>query len=571
MARGSYLTCLAALSFGAFSCFAQTAPAPPTAPERSAVVMRSTTRLVQLDVIVQDKNGKPIKDLTRDDFTLTDNGRPQTIALFSTQQGSVRADLTHTAETKAPNDPSIFSNRLQPSEQLPGSVTVILFDALNTSLSDQSFARGEILSFLHQLQPQDHVAIYLLTHRLAVISDFTQDSASLLQAIDRFQAYPSLLLQNSSQPFAVAEDTGFSDPKAAQHLANLINDMNSKLSDLSTVNRVKMTAQAMEAIANRVSGIPGRKNLIWVSGSFPVSIALTSNDNSPVDQQSQVFVTELERVARALNESNMAVYPVDARGLLVPSEFDASAAHPFSPKNTSPQLGVGQEEYGTMNLLADRTGGHAYFNTNDIKGAIRRTLSESHFTYFLGFYPDNAAWDGKFHELKLHLNESGLVVRYRKGYFALPDPPNTVDEARAALQAALWSPIDATGLGVSVKIQSIDENTRNLHLRVSLEGREIHFGDADGRHHGTIDAIYLQLDPQGALVAADPLTYTLDLAGTDYQRVLAHGYQLRASLVLRPSTKTLRVFVRDAVSGSLGSVTIPVSNVLPPQSPSTRQ
>ena len=562
---------LAVALFSTCVSFGQTTAPPNTqaiprddATVNSNSVLRATARLIQLNVIVEDKKGKPVENLKQGDFTLLDNGKPQAISLFSTESLRPGGNTSATGNAKSEPAPNVFGNRVRHADETPGSVTVILFDALNTSFTDQAYARTQILAFLRQLQPQDHVAIYLLTKQLTVINEFTQDSKSLLQAIARFQAFPSLLLTDSSQAYVTAADTGLLDPKAGQHLANMINDMNSKLSDVSDLNRMQITAQAIEAIANHVAGIPGRKNLVWVSGSFPVSISFDSNENSPVDTQSQNFMPELERVARALNQSNLAIYPVDARGLLTPSEFDTSNAHPFSASSPAINTGVGQDEQVTMNVLAERTGGRAFHNTNDIQGAIRRTLSESRFTYLVGFYPDHGSWNGQFHELKLRVKKSGFVLRYRKGYFALPDPPDTAEEAHYALQAAMWSPVDATSLGIQARILTIDTAARKLDLRVNLDASQLRFDQLNGKHTGNIDAIYLQLGSGDAVEAADPLSYNLDLSEKDYQEILHRGYELRAPLLIRPTTTTLRILVRDGSSGALGSVTIPLARFLPP-------
>jgi len=142
---------------------------------------------VQLNVIALDKKGEPIEGLKREDFTLLDNGKPQNITLFASESDSSPAtnaanDLPPDSESAdAKNDPlpNVFGNRFRHAAERPGSVAVILLDALNTSFSDQAYARKQVLAFLRQLQPQDHVAIYLLTRQLVVINEFTQDSKSL--------------------------------------------------------------------------------------------------------------------------------------------------------------------------------------------------------------------------------------------------------------------------------------------------------------------------------------------------------------------------------------------------------
>ena len=302
----------------------QAANGPQTgAASAAAPVMRVTTRLVQVSVVVEDKKGKPVSGLKPEDFQLLDNGKPQSISLFTTEadlQREREAAPTAGGSVKPKLPGNVFANRGE-AEETPGSATVILFDALNTPIKDQIYAKAEILAFLRQLKAQDHVAVYLLTRRLTVIHEFTEDSEALLAAVERLRTAMSLLETNAHQGYVSAGDMGIPDPKGARRLANMMNDLTSSLSDLANVERVQITAQALEAVANHVAGIPGRKNLIWVSGSFPVSIALASSDNSPVDAQAQNFSGRMAQVARVMSQADMAIYPVDARGLRLPADF----------------------------------------------------------------------------------------------------------------------------------------------------------------------------------------------------------------------------------------------------------
>jgi VWFA-related protein len=181
------------LAHSATSLFAQ-AQAPQPATAQAPAVIRSTTRLVQLNVIVHNKKGVPVQGLKKEDFTILDQGQEQPLAFFSADAAGPRNSLS-----SATLPPNVFSNRSDQSGQTPGSVTVILFDALNTEFLDQVHARQQVIKFLRQLQPQDHVAIYLLTTQLTVLNEFTQDASSLLRAIERFGGYTSATL-NASNP-----------------------------------------------------------------------------------------------------------------------------------------------------------------------------------------------------------------------------------------------------------------------------------------------------------------------------------------------------------------------------------
>lgn len=548
---------------GAQTAGAQSKEAQPQSTTENGPVLRATTRLVQLNVIVEDRHGKAVGGLRQEDFQLLDNGKAQKIALFvSERERNASAAPTGASEARAAAN--VFENRAEAGEASAGSVTVVLFDALNTSFSDQAHAKAEILAFLRQLRPQDHVAVYLLTKRLTVINEFTQDAESLLAAVERLRTAPSLLELKANQAYVSPSDTGLQDPKAALRASNLTNEMNSTLSDIANVERMQITAQALEGIANHVAGVPGRKNLIWVSGSFPVSIAMSRNENSPVDLQSQNFAPQMERVARAFSLANLAIYPVDAHGLTIPSDFNAGVAHPLRQYGSPLTPPAGVEEQATMRMLAERTGGKAYINTNDIQGAIRSTLAESQKSYQVGFYPEHENWDGKFHELKLRTKKSGLSLHYRKGYFALEEPQEA-ETARAALQRAMWSPVDASGVDLKVRVDAIELATRKLDLRVNVAVGELGLEEAGGHRRGNLDAIYLQLGAGDAAVVADPLSYPLDFSEQQYEAALEHGYPLAAKLLIRPETRALRVVVRDAGSGEMGSVTIPLEKFMPGQ------
>src|SRR5277367_5416330 len=146
---------LFAMGTSAAGAAAQT-PSHVDKDAQQSAAIHSTTRLVQLSVVVKDRKGDPLTGLTKENFSILDRGRPQTIAIFSE---AIPAPL----ETPRPLPFNVFTNRFDQKGQDPGAVTIILFDALNTSSEDQSRVRQQILLFLKTLKPQDHVAIYALT------------------------------------------------------------------------------------------------------------------------------------------------------------------------------------------------------------------------------------------------------------------------------------------------------------------------------------------------------------------------------------------------------------------------
>src|ERR1700730_7679495 len=289
--NGFFLFCLlvsnATLVWG--QTLSQNLPSRQVAP-----VLKATTRLVQINVVVHNKKGEPVEGLKKEDFIIQDQGKEQQVASFSSNSATRRETALN-----PPLSPNIFTNRGDSASSNPGSVTVILFDALNTPILDQFYARQQVLKFLRQLKPQDHVAIYVLTTKIIVLNDFTQDATSLLQAIQKFSGYYSAQ-QDAANPnpnpvdqSTFANNTPETDAMASR-LRDFLNAADGKFSDFANINRAETTTSAIQAIANHVARIPGRKSLVWVSASFPISIGFDGPTPSPPGREQRTFTPELE-------------------------------------------------------------------------------------------------------------------------------------------------------------------------------------------------------------------------------------------------------------------------------------
>jgi len=552
--RTSFLWFLLAQS--ATPLFSQSQSPQPAGAQAPAVI-RSTTRLVQLNVIVHNTKGEPVEGLKKEDFTVLDQGKEQQIAAFSANSAAPR-------DASIPSLPTnVFSNRGASGAANPGSVTVILFDALNTAIQDQFYARQQVLKFLRQLQPQDHVAIYVLTTKIIVLNEFTQDATSLLQAIQKFGGYYSAQ-QDAANPnpnpvdqSTFVNNTPETDAMASR-LRDFLNAADGKFSDFANINRAETTTSAIQAIANHVARIPGRKSLVWVSASFPISIGFDGETLSQPGREQRMFTDEIEHATRALNQANMAIYPIDARGLMASPHFSATNNTPFSTRSPARDLGPDQRNFDTMIVLADRTGGKASYNTNDIEGAVQRAIADGRYTYTLGFYPTHGKWDGKFHELKVHVNEKGLTLRHRKGYFALPDPPAGPEENKAALDAAIGSPVEWTNLNLEVALKAFDLAVHTLDLQVGLDTHEISLAPKDGRWSDTIYVLFDQLGAGDKVITSEKETFGMNMKPETYERLMRIGTKFSGRLVLSPEVVNLRVIAQDTGSGAIGTLTIPI-------------
>lgn len=553
MAAGYFAGMLRAQAPGNKSAAKNSRPAPAT--------LRVTTRLVQVDVVVQDKKGQPVDGLTQDDFTLLDQGRPQSIASFSQERGDLRQAPIE------PLPPNVFTNRFDPAGRASGSVTVILFDALNTPLHDQPYARKQLVSFLRQVQPQDHIAIYFLTSQLKVLLEFSQDPGALLHAVEKLQGHPSPALDvsatndvptTSAVGPSAAIGPGAAPDSPPRDLEEFLRVADGQISDFYNINRAETTSAALEAIAHHIAHVPGRKNLVWVSGSFPISIGMDGDTLAPPNREVRHFTREIERAARALNDANIAVYPVDARGLMGPEQFSAANRGPIDPHA---RLGPDQNNFATMNTLAERTGGHAFYNTNDISGSVRKAVADGQANYELGYYPNHGKWDGAFHEIKLKVRRPGVEVHYRKGYFASAGLPSNAVERQASLDSATASPIDATNLSLRVEVKALPPpDTGTLEFDVGLDLHEILLQESDGRHKGGIEMVFVQKDANARVMSIDSKTIAFNFEQKRYEGFLTSGLVMTRRLPLAPATTQVRLVVRDFQSGATGSVTIPLKS-----------
>ncbi len=419
--------------------------------------IRVTTRLVQVNVVVRDSHG-PISGLTKKDFKVFDKGKEQQIALFSV---SSPANISSAKTTLTP--PGVFTNRFTPSGDAPLNATVLLIDALNTEVPDQQAARRQLLKFLSTLEPTRRVAIYILGTRLHVLQDFTQDPHILAQAAAKLQGSPSTLLGASNTPLPgnpvpASEEmtTGMPDNPAEAVAREALAEMR----DAATVDRASLTLSALEQVANHIAHVPGRKTLIWISGSFPFYLIDDERHNFlAANRENRTFHLEIERATRTLSAADTAIYPVDARGLLGSPAADGTQrsngfinprGRAFGTRNNG-QIGATPvdtpEGLESMQALAEGTGGRAFFNTNDIKGAIGKAFSDADLTYTVGFYADSSAADG-FHEIKVKVDRPGVDVRHRKGYLAAPVKSPAETDIAAILRDTVASSLDSTAIGL---------------------------------------------------------------------------------------------------------------------------
>lgn len=532
----------------AVSALAAQGPPPPQQQAGPAPAVRVTTRLVQISVIVQDSKGEPVTCLSKEDFQVFDKGQPQEVSRFSV------VEARHKAQPAGSPAANTFSNRFEQRTNSPTSATVILVDELNTGWADNVYTRQQTIKLLRQVKPQDRVALYLLRGNLHILHDFTSDATALLRALEKHRSGDSskLAASNPEPP-----DTGDAEMDAFLQAAN------ERIEEFYTTNRVVYTVDALTAIARHLASVPGRKNLVWISGSFPAVIQLDTGRPTS-------FHHEIEKAGRALSDANVAVYPVDARGLIGgfglsrnPGAMRSRATTLRPPSANQYGFQTIAQTHDTMVEIAQKTGGRAFYNTNDIQGSIRKAISDSRVTYLLGFYPTHQDWNGEFRSLKVQVAKKGLHLRYRKGYVAAADQPAAPETRLAALRAAALGPLEAGEIGLTAYIKPVSStgtDTVVVDLRIDL--RDLTLRPNGNRQEGSVEILFLQRAADGNVLARWDYNLPVNLSGTERLEALRDGVRAGKHMPVAKNAVDLRIVVRDASSGAIGSLSIPVQKVL---------
>jgi VWFA-related protein len=542
----------------------------------------SATRLVVVNAVVHGKGGKPVTGLTKDNFQLFDNGQPQQIASFS-EESSMRTPSSAAQAKSDEQMPDVFSNRVPPSVKALSNVTVILLDALNTDIQDQSFARDQVIRFLRQIQPGDHIGIYALGSGLRVIHDFTTDSSDLLAALNKYGVKALAGTPGESTPGEVVAKA----PTSGGGASNLTPNQNSAASDPlnlkgmfslqgSTVeqdyllqHRIESTLRALTFIAEHLAVFPGRKSLVWVSGGFPLTVGFGGPDGFSAENHDRYINNdEFKRCMRIVNAANIAIYPVDAHGVLMNANFAGSST--TRPNQKTIDIS-GADQQQTMRILASRTGGKAFINRNDLDHAIGEAIADAEVSYTIGFYPSDQKKDGSYHKLTLKLDVPHENLRYRDGYLDLPNPPQDQKTRSVDLTVAATSPVDANAIALTAQAlpgmaSGKPAKPESLQVTVQINPRAVTLLPKDGLTVGQLDVLFVQHDKAGR--SLDVLNNSIDLKlGTaELAKIRRFGILFNKDLVRAKDAESLRVIVRDVDSGATGSITIPFSQLIPAES-----
>jgi VWFA-related protein len=566
-------------------------------PGPSELVIRATTRMVSVDAVVTDRDGHPVTDLTKDDFTIIEDGRPQTIATFSAS--SLPSSMQR--QGLPPLLPAhVTTNR---PDVIEGNdrIAILLLDGLNTPPQGQQYLKQQMLKWLAEhLDPGRKLAVVVLSEKLAVLQDFTSNPALLKAALERYHASapavartggerdlsaleitaPEIALPAQavggptptvSDPTMPASSGGSSDT-IQNDIAYMMRRFEKEAANYARDVRVSITLDALQQIARYLAGQRGRKSLLWFSTGFPIAVTGINPEDMAT---ARTYGDKLRATTNLLNDAHVAIYAIDASGLVGGSISDPSQ----SGRDASGRIALtveanrklANEDFArmstndTLERAADDTGGR-FFHGNDIANSIAVSLQDSGSYYLLAYYPTNKKWDGKFRQVRVKVNKPGLNIRSRQGYFAMESLQGQKNSKQNDFKAAISSNV-LPSTQVTFMARALPPSNADLVIEFVVDSSTVSFqtvavaeGNASpvARQNCSLNFEVQAYTREGKLARAAVQEANADLEPQTYERVLKQGVPMKVPINLAPGNYVLHLGVRDNHTGLFGTAEIPV-------------
>ena len=502
----------------------------------SEYTFRSKTELVLVNVTVRDRNGNPVRDLKREDFTLLEDNKPQQVVSFDLENTDA---VLSTAITEAPllrpaQPPSTGETPALVNRPLKDRRLIILFFDLSSMQPDEiDQATTAAQNYVDkQMVAADLVAVVSLSNTLSVNQDFTSDRALLKKALQAFNLGAGAGFEEGS--------TGTTEGTSETGGSFTVDDTEYNI--FNTDRRL----QALRSIAEKLATINEKKSLIYFSSGM---------DRTGIENQSQ-----LRSATNAAVRANMSIYTLDIRGLqaLVPGGEAQNASlrgtSPYSGKSVAGQFDSNATTQETLVTLAGDTGGRAFLDSNDFGKVFTGVQQDTSLYYLLGYHSTNPARDGHFRRITVRVNRPGVKIDFRRGYYAPADfQHSTRDDRERQLDEELASDLPTTDLPVYLSAAYFRIGERKFYVPVSVvvPGSQIPFTHNNDQDRATLDVLGIVTDPEKRPVGQ--IRDTVKLALNASQLVQRKNVQYNTGFVLPSGTYHLKFVVRENQSGRLGS------------------
>ena len=506
---------------------------------QSQEVLRANTRLVVVDVVATESKGQPVKDLRAQDFTVLESGTQQKISDFT---------FHHPGESEVLPQPKLAPNVVSNAPQFrSSSLNVILFDSVNGDLTAHAYAQDQLVKFLGSAELGQPLAVFALQSQIKLLHDFTTDSGALKESVQHYKPP----VQSSQTESLESRASAFSNQ----------GNYHTNERDIET------TLNQLNALAKILKGYPGRKNLIWLSESFPLSLfpettlrssmsgqdlrsAETSSggpstfENLQTSAPFKSYAALVRKVADALMDAQVAVYPVDAGALGRDSHL--AAQH-------------------TMNDVAAWTGGEAFINRNDLAASMRTSIDDGSIYYTLEYYPSNKKWNGEFRSIQVKTDRPGVKLRYRLGYYAVdPEKLNKEESDKLAETVSRAMEFDTpsyTAVRFQAGVMPPSEKNKKVVVNFAIDPHSLSFEHrSDGLEHAKVGCVVWAYgkDKEKPTMSKE-VTQDAGLKPDVYKQLMSQYFPCKQEIDLKPGNYTLRLAVIDRTTNLIGTANAPVT------------
>lgn len=533
-----------------------------TKPPDQTEVVRLRTELIQVQVVVTDKQGRVIGELRKEDFELLEQGRPQEVSFFSEARAGAQ-----------PPRPAV-SNTDQIAERTTGATgsatqsrsIVLFFDTLHLSGPSLVRARLSVKQFVdEQVTDQDTVVVAASSGVFGIFQNPARNRIAIHRLIERINEFDAsgqsnftpylaaMVKQGDRTALTVAGQVMAAEEGAIVAVAELVRMKATEVLEIASYKR-QSALGVLSAVAERIMGMQGQRLLILMSDGFTMRNAYGAPDTGDVQST----------ISKAVR-SGVIIYSIDVKGLEVDAEFDASrptvnGGSAIIGRLSSYMSASAKDRQDAINALAQDTGGKAFFNTNDLNAALRKAIDLNRVYYSLAYYPPDDSGNKEFRRITVRVkSHPEYNVRAQKGYFAADlkkaEEKELAQSPQQRLLTAIAKPLPIGDIGVSASADYLEVGTdvEQVSLQAQIDGTNLNYREQNHRLLMELELAAVIYDRTGKPVNTVTETIRGAMSVAEVEAAKRTGFHYSKRIALKPGLYNIRVGLREVGTERIGT------------------